>query len=79
MRIRFEEVKIKGVRRWIENGKKRQETRTFMQTLNPFNTDADGCPKSRCQILKELYAERDEWVRRNGPKCNLARPWEEPA
>jgi hypothetical protein len=60
--IRFEEVKIKGVRRWKENGKARQETRTFMQTINPFNKNAAGLVKSRCEILQELYAERAQWL-----------------
>ena len=62
MRISFSEVKIKGVRRWKENGKWRQETRTFMQTINPFNIDADGLPKSGERIMVEIRAERDAWL-----------------
>lgn len=60
--IRFQEVKIRGVRRWIENGKRRQETKVFMQTINPFNKGADSFPKTREQILTELRLERAEWL-----------------
>jgi hypothetical protein len=64
MRIRFDEVAIRGVRRWIdENGKKHQETRKFYQTISPFNKGADGQPKSSAQILKEISAERSAWLR----------------
>ena len=59
--IRFEEVRIKGIRRWKEDGKWRQQTKTFFQTINPFNKDEDGLPKSRNQIIAELRAERDAW------------------
>lgn len=62
MRYRFEEVRIKGVRRWKENGRPRQETRIFMQTINPFNKDENGLPKSRAQIQQELLAERKAWL-----------------
>lgn len=66
--IRFQEVKIRGVRRWTENGKRKQETKVFMQTLNPFNKDADGIPKSSQQILDELRAEREKWLSEAEPK-----------
>lgn len=62
MRIRFEEVSIKGKRRWKENGKWRQETKEFMQTINPFNKNAAGVVKSRAGILEELLAERRAWL-----------------
>lgn len=59
----FEEVSITAVKRWKdETGKKRQETRKFYQTLNPYNKNADGTPKSCEQILTELKAERDAWL-----------------
>jgi len=63
MRIRFEEVSIKGVRRWRDaDGKRHQETRVFMQTINPFNKNANGAIKSATEILCELSAERREWL-----------------
>lgn len=62
MRINFQKVEVKGVRRWKENGKPRQETRTFMQTINPFNKNEDGSLKTYDQILAEVKAERDAWL-----------------
>lgn len=60
----FNEVSIKGVKRWKDpvSGKPRQETRKFFQTINPFNKDDRGEPKCRDQILKEIKRERDEWL-----------------
>ena len=66
MRVNFNEVWIKATKRWTdENGKKRQKTKKFYQTLNPFNRDADGNPKSREQIMSEIMAERAEWLASN--------------
>jgi len=62
VRTTFEKVTWRATRRRTENGKKKQQTRTFMQTLNPWNKDADGNPKSREQIWKELQAEADKWM-----------------
>ena len=63
MRINFEEVSVKGTRRWIDSdGKRRQETRTFYQTISPFNKGPDGLPKTRQQIMEEVIAERDAWL-----------------
>jgi hypothetical protein len=63
VRVRFEQVTLKATRRWRDpaTGKLRQQTRTFCQTLNPFNTK-DGAPKTRDQIMEELVAERDAWL-----------------
>ena len=61
--VRFEVVSIKATRRWIENGRKRQETKTFMQTVNPYNLNAAGLVKTRGEIEGELLAERKEWLR----------------
>jgi hypothetical protein len=65
MRITFAEVAIKGVRRWKDpvTGKPRQETRKFMQTINPFNKLANGAVKNRYDIMMELIDERDEWLK----------------
>ena len=60
----FDEVAVKRTRRWkdAESGKQRQETRKFFQTINPFNTNADGVPKSRDEIMAEIRAEADAWA-----------------
>ena len=64
MRFTFEEVSLKATYRWAdEDGKRRQKTKRFMQTLNPFNKNADGTLKTRSQIMAELSAQRDSWLR----------------
>lgn len=63
MRLAFDKVTIgKAKRVWLENGKRRQETKEFWQTINPFNKNSDGTCKTREQILTELHAERREWL-----------------
>lgn len=63
MRITFQEVSVKATRRWVdETGKKRQQTCTFMQTVNPFNKLPNGRQKSYDEILAEIRAERDAWL-----------------
>jgi len=42
-------------------GKKLRRQTTFSQTLNPFNRNAEGQPKTRQEILAELRAEAAEW------------------
>lgn len=59
----FEVVSIKAVRKWADaEGKKHQQTKKFWQTINPFNMK-DGAVKTRDQILAEICAERDAWLR----------------
>lgn len=63
MRTYYEEVKIKAVRKWKdEDGKQRQKTKIFLQTINPYNQDKDGNIKSREQILMELNEQRRIWL-----------------
>lgn len=62
-RYTFDKVEIKGTRRWKENGKKRQQTKVFMQTLNPFNKNSDGTVKTREQIMEQLLTARDAWLK----------------
>lgn len=65
MWIKFDVVEVKATRTWVEDGKKRQKTKKFQQTLNPFNKNADGIPKTRQEILVELNAERDKWMKKS--------------
>ena len=63
-RYTFEVVSVKGTRRWTDdNGKKRQKTRTFSQTMNPFNKNVRGEPKTRMEIVGEITAARDAWLK----------------
>ena len=63
MKIRFEEVKLKATRKWVDaHGHRCQRTKTFMQTINPFNKNAAGFIKSYEEIMAELLRERDQWL-----------------
>lgn len=33
-----------------------------MQTINPFNKNANGTHKTRDEIMVEINKERDEWL-----------------
>lgn len=62
-RIVCQEVSVKATRRWVDaDGKKRQETRTFWQTINPFNRLPSGALKTEADIRVEINAERDAWL-----------------
>ena len=63
MRINFNEVSVKATKRWVEDGKKRQETRKFFQTINPFNKNTNGMMKSHDEIYVEICAQRDAWLK----------------
>jgi len=67
MRVRFQEIKLTAKRTWKEGGKRRQMSKTFMQTLNPFNKNEDGTIKTAEEILAELHAERRAWLARPLP------------
>lgn len=61
-RITFQEISLRAVFKWKQNGKSRQRTKKFYQTISPFNTDGHGKPKARDQIMRELIRERDTWL-----------------
>jgi len=42
-------------------GKKLRRQRTFSQTLNPFNKNADGQVKTELEIVRELNTTAAEW------------------
>ena len=64
MKVFFEEVSVKATRKWIDcNGKKRQETKKFYQTINPFNKNTDGTVKNYTQIMEEICAKGNEWMK----------------
>lgn len=62
MKHTFTEVTIKGTKKWKEDGKIKQKTKKFSQTLNPYNKNSDGTLKSRAEILVEIKKERDDWL-----------------
>lgn len=52
-------------------GKKVRRQRTFSQTLNPFNKNAAGLPKTEVEIARELVAKAEAWQGEpeTHPKC----------
>jgi hypothetical protein len=65
----FQKVAVKGVYRWKDpvTGRPRQRTEEFYQTISPFNNMPDGSPKTYAQIMKEVSAQRDEWLAKQEP------------
>lgn len=61
---RFEQVTLPAQRagKCPVCGKRVNRRTTFWQTINPWNKDADGNPKTYDQIRIELSAEFDAWV-----------------
>jgi len=44
-------------------GKILRRAKTFDQTINPYNRNAQGMRKSREEIMAELRAEADTWMK----------------
>ena len=49
-------------------GRKTTRSKVFWQTISPFNTAADGSPKSIAQIKAELCIEGTKW--KEQPVCH---------
>lgn len=60
---RFETVRVQYVKQGQcpACGTWRRRQKTFEQTINPFNRNADGTMKTRDQIREELHAEGRGW------------------
>lgn len=43
-------------------GKRVTRSRTFEHTINPFNRNADGAPKTYSEVRADVVAEADAWV-----------------
>jgi hypothetical protein len=68
---RFDEVSTRREKsvKCLGCGKRLRRAKRFYQTINPFNTNADGAIKSRAEIMSELQAEAAAWM--NKPeKCS---------
>lgn len=61
--VTFKEIKHQATKsgKCIVCGKRRKRSRTFSQTLNPFNKTASGRVKMVYDIMPELRAEAKEW------------------
>ena len=60
-RVTFDEVKAVGTRYEVIDGKKRRRQKTFYQTVNPFNKNADGSVKTRAEVYAAVRAEARAW------------------
>lgn len=77
MRHVFEEVTVTATKRATCPlcGKKGTRTRTFRQTINPANRNADGTVRTRAQVRAALLVEAEPWKRDpdgTHDRCRLA-------
>lgn len=62
MRIYFEKVSLYGSKAGkCGCGKRRQRKVTITNTINPFNKNSEGAPKSREEVLADVKKELDAW------------------
>jgi hypothetical protein len=62
VRIGFAVVEMTGYKSGkCKCGKHRRRQKTFSQTINPFNKNAEGMPKSREEIYQELKETIAKW------------------
>jgi hypothetical protein len=62
--VKFDVIKLKAKRTFTDSsGKKRQLTKTFSQTVNPWNKNKNGTIKDRSQIISELETEIAAWMK----------------
>lgn len=71
---RFEKVATRRTRRGTcpTCGNNVTRSRTFENTINPFNRNADGTIRTRQEVWEKVNAEADEWVpdfRHNTDTC----------
>lgn len=60
----FYPISVSATKRWTtKDGKKRQRKRKFYQTINPYNKNKNGEMKTKEEILVEITAERDAWLK----------------
>jgi hypothetical protein len=62
MRYTFEEVRLSATKSVkCKCGKRVRRSKTFFQTINPFNKRTDGQMKCRSDICTELTADVKQW------------------
>jgi hypothetical protein len=66
----FEVVHIRAERRWkCTCGKRVTRAKKLFETLNPYNKNARGQPKTRDEIYASLRAKEKRWQ----PECSCGR------
>lgn len=70
---RFEPVRLDETKSYVceDCGLRKSRKMTFEQTINPFNVNEDGNPKTRKEIVAELRVETASW--QPDPHCGCAR------
>jgi hypothetical protein len=62
MLVEFEELKVRGQKSMkCADGKRRTRQVTFTQTINPWNVNKEGNPKTKDEIFEELRKQLFEW------------------
>jgi len=61
MKINFEVVKMTGLRVIDDNGKRKKQQKTFMQTVSPFNKNSDGSIKTKKEVEQSVIQQVIEW------------------
>jgi len=46
----------------VKCGKRRQKTKRFTETINPFNKNANGTPKTRDQVQESVIEKARVWM-----------------
>lgn len=61
--LKFEEVKVtrRKTNVCIKCGKRVTRSKTFMQTVNPFNKTDLGVVKTREQVKSDVCTEANQW------------------
>jgi hypothetical protein len=72
--VRYEPVRTSRTKRGPcpACGKTVTRSRTFENTINPFNKNEDGIVRTRSEVWKRVNAVADEWIpdfRHNKEEC----------
>jgi len=64
--IVFQEVKVRGVKtgKCACGGRTKVRREIFCHTINPYNQTATGRIKTYDEVLADVKAERDEWLKK---------------
>ena len=58
----FDSIKLKSIKAGVcKCGKKLKRSKTFEQTINPYNRNSQGLPKNSVEINIELKQEAENW------------------
>ena len=63
---KFQELQKNAIKSGVCSvcGKRATRSKTFYQTLNPWNKNEDGTVKDHGDIFHELKMEADEWLKK---------------